>query len=125
MNYEELLELRQGENPRGVNTPIGTLARRQVDGQWRYELRLDSQFTEDPLFISALEQDEAATRLVNRPEQAKFSVERDSAGPYALLLPKGNYTIVCCDGVINEKGLGTLQGDKAVVDPQSALILHD
>jgi len=92
MNYEELLELRQGENPRGVNTPIGTLARRQVDGQWRYELRLDSQFTEDSLFISALEQDEAATRLVNRPEQAKFSVERDSAGPYALLLPKGNYT---------------------------------
>jgi pullulanase len=42
-----------------------------------------------------------------------------------VVIPKGNYTIVCCDGVINEKGLGTLQGDKAVVDPQSALILHD
>ena len=40
-------------------------------------------------------------------------------------IPKGNYTIVCCDGVINEKGLGTLQGDKAVVNAQSALILHD
>lgn len=92
MNYEEILESRQGENPRGVHTPIGTLARRQVEGQWRYELRLDSLLTEDAHFIDALEKDEEAARLSNRPEQVKFSIERDSAGPYALLLPKGNYT---------------------------------
>jgi pullulanase len=42
-----------------------------------------------------------------------------------VTIPQGTYTIVCCDGVINENGLGTLQGDKAVVDAQSALILHD
>lgn len=92
MNYEEILEARQGEYPRGVNTPIGSLARRQIDGQWHYELRLDSQLTEDPAFMGALEKDEEATRYINRPEQAKFSIERDSAGPYALLLPKGNFT---------------------------------
>ena len=42
-----------------------------------------------------------------------------------LTIPEGNYTIVCCDGQINEQGLGTLKGTKALVDPQSALILHD
>ena len=42
-----------------------------------------------------------------------------------VTIPKGTYTIICCDGVINEEGLGTLQGTKAIVDPQSALILHD
>ena len=42
-----------------------------------------------------------------------------------ITIPNGNYTIVCCDGQINEKGLGTLQGTKAIVDPQSALIIHD
>ena len=42
-----------------------------------------------------------------------------------VTIPKGAYTIICCDGVINEEGLGTLQGTKAIVDPQSALILHD
>ena len=42
-----------------------------------------------------------------------------------VTIPEGNYTIVCCDGVINEKGLGTLKGTKAIVDAQSALILHD
>ena len=40
-------------------------------------------------------------------------------------IPKGNYTIVCCDGIINEQGIGTVKGDKVIVDPQSALILHN
>ncbi len=40
-------------------------------------------------------------------------------------IPKGNYTIVCCDGQINEYGLGTLQGDKTIADPQSAIIIHN
>ena len=42
-----------------------------------------------------------------------------------VTIPEGNYTIVCCDGQIDEKGLGTLKGSKAIVDAQSALILHD
>ena len=42
-----------------------------------------------------------------------------------VTIPEGNYTVVCCDGVINEKGLDTLKGSKAIVDAQSALILHD
>ena len=41
-----------------------------------------------------------------------------------VTIPEGTYTIVCCDGQINEKGLGTLQGPKTLVDRQSALILH-
>ena len=42
-----------------------------------------------------------------------------------VTIPEGHYTIVCCDGQIDEKGLGTLKGSKAIVDAQSALILHD
>ena len=42
-----------------------------------------------------------------------------------VTIPAGNYTVVCCDGQINEQGLEHLKGDKAIVDPQSALILHD
>jgi pullulanase len=40
-------------------------------------------------------------------------------------IPEGNYTVVCCDGVLNENGLDTLKGSKAIVDAQTALILHD
>ena len=45
--------------------------------------------------------------------------------PMELTIPDGRYTIVCCDGTINENGLGTITGTKAIVDAQSALILHD
>ena len=42
-----------------------------------------------------------------------------------ITIPDGRYTIVCCDGNINENGLGTITGTKTVVDSQSALIIHD
>ncbi len=42
-----------------------------------------------------------------------------------VAIPCGDYTIVCSDGCINEEGMGILQGEKAVVSPQSALILHN
>ena len=42
-----------------------------------------------------------------------------------LEIPDGQYTVVCCDNVIDESGLGTVAGGCVVVDPQSALILHD
>ena len=45
--------------------------------------------------------------------------------PVEVTIPESNYTVVCCDGIINEDGLGTLKGDKAIVDPQSALIIHN
>lgn len=40
-----------------------------------------------------------------------------------MTLPDGTYTVVCCDGVINESGLGTVDGGKVNVDAQSAIIL--
>ena len=40
-------------------------------------------------------------------------------------IPDGRYTEVCCDGVINEAGLGEVSGAKVSVSPQSAVILHD
>ena len=42
-----------------------------------------------------------------------------------VTIPDGSYTIVCCDGIINENGLGSLRGNKAMADPQAALIMHD
>ena len=42
-----------------------------------------------------------------------------------LTIPQGTYVAVCRDGVINEKGLATIEGQQAEVSAQSALILHD
>ena len=43
----------------------------------------------------------------------------------SLTIPQGNYTIVCQEGRIDEKGLGAVQDQIVTVQPQSALILHN
>ena len=42
-----------------------------------------------------------------------------------VAIPEGEYTIVCRNGVINEDGIGTVKGSKAIVPAQSALIIHN
>ena len=43
----------------------------------------------------------------------------------AVSLPKATYTIVCQNGAINEASTNKLFGRRALVAPQSAMILHD
>ena len=40
-------------------------------------------------------------------------------------VPDGRYTVVCRDGVINEKGIGKIRGSRLTVAPQSALIVYE
>jgi pullulanase len=45
--------------------------------------------------------------------------------PQSVNIPEGKYTIVALGGVINEQGMGNMNGDKATALPQSALIIHN
>ncbi len=45
--------------------------------------------------------------------------------PRVLAVDDGHYTIVCCDGVIDENGLETIDGAQVIIPAQSALIMHD
>ena len=47
-----------------------------------------------------------------------------SKEPREVSVPEGSYTVVGCDGVIDEAGSEQIEGGKVVVDPQSALIIH-
>ncbi len=40
-------------------------------------------------------------------------------------IPNGKYTVVCRNGAIDEKGMGTINGASVQVEPQSALIIHN
>lgn len=40
-----------------------------------------------------------------------------------MSIPEGTYTIACCNGAIDEAGLGEVSGKEVLVDGQSALIL--
>ena len=42
-----------------------------------------------------------------------------------VTVPAGHYTVVCRDGRIDEKGLGSLEGGRITAGGRSALIIHD
>ena len=42
-----------------------------------------------------------------------------------VMVPKGKYTIVCCEGMIEEDGLDNFEGSMVEVAPRSALIMHE
>lgn len=52
-------------------------------------------------------------------------VLNSNKGAKEVNIPEGKYTVVCCDGIINENGIGEMNGGEVVVNPQSALILHN
>lgn len=43
----------------------------------------------------------------------------------SVAVPSGKYTVVCRDGVVNEKGIATVEGASVEVPGQSAIIMHD
>jgi pullulanase len=48
-----------------------------------------------------------------------------SEEPQTIAIPQDKYTVVCQDGDINEQGMGNVNGNKIVVTPQSAMIIHN
>jgi len=54
-----------------------------------------------------------------------YVVLNGNTEPREVTVPEGTYTVVCANGQINEEGIVTVAGPKVIVDPQSALILHD
>ena len=54
-----------------------------------------------------------------------YVVLNGNTEPREIEVSEGTYSVVCCDGVINEDGLGTMQGGLVTVAPRSALIFHN
>ncbi|MDD7319307.1 MAG: type I pullulanase [Prevotella sp.] len=54
-----------------------------------------------------------------------YVVLNGNAGECEVEVPEGNYTVVCAEGVVNEKGIRNLSGGIVSVAPRSALIFHD
>ncbi|WP_449303807.1 type I pullulanase [Prevotella aurantiaca] len=70
-----------------------------------------------------------AFRLKNHAGGDKWNniyvVLNGSSNLQSINIPKGKYTIVANNGVIDEAGIGQMEGGEVMVDAQNALILHD
>lgn len=54
-----------------------------------------------------------------------YVVLNGSSNLQSINIPKGKYTIVANNGVIDESGIGQMEGGEVMIDAQNALILHD
>jgi len=61
----------------------------------------------------------------NDPWRNIIVILNSSRSSVEVSIPEGHYTQVCCDGAIDEKGLGETEGGSVTVSAQSAMILHD
>ena len=70
-----------------------------------------------------------AFRLKNHAGSDKWNniyvVLNGSSNLQSINIPKGKYTIVANNGVIDESGIGQMEGGEVMIDAQNALILHD
>ena len=70
-----------------------------------------------------------AFRLKNHAGGDKWNniyvVLNGSTNLQSVNIPKGKYTIVANNGVINEAGIGEMEGGEVMIDAQTTLILHD
>lgn len=85
-------------------------------------VRKHLEFLEAPKGVVAFRLKDYAGRDDWRNIVVILNANREQA---SVTLPKAMYTIVCQNGEINEASTNKLFGRRAIVEPQSAMILHD
>ena len=86
MNYEELLESRNGAAMSKENIPFGVLYRKIVDGKYTSVIDLKDSLIDSLVFSEALAAENKQNRQLNHKSQMHFEQLADSAGLYGVNL---------------------------------------
>ena len=92
MNYEEMLEKRDGVAMHHEEMPLGTFYKKLIDKKYRNVVGLRPDLSDSMLFCDGLRKDAEFTDGFHYNNQLHFSILSDSNGIYELELEKGNYT---------------------------------
>lgn len=91
MNYEELLESRNGAAMNKEQLPFGMLYKKVVDGKYVNTLDLRHELSDSLVFCEALVGESKQNAELRHQRQIHFTVDADSAGIYGITLERGNY----------------------------------
>ena len=90
MNYEEMLNAKDGGSAHASRMPFGNLVKKQIDGKYRYVVELHRDLMERPGFMEALQTDQQLAMSLKSRGQARFIVEQNGETP-RLELELGHY----------------------------------
>lgn len=91
MNYEEMLENREGVATHREELPLGTFYKKLIDKKYRNVLSLRPELTDSIAFCEGLRVDAEFCQQLNHPNQLCFEMIEDSGGVYELELEQGSY----------------------------------
>lgn len=91
MNYEEMLQSRDGVASHREQLPLGIFYKKLIDKKYRNVVELRPELTDSIVFCEALKADAALTESLAHPAQLHFKLNADSSGIYELELDSGNY----------------------------------
>ena len=91
MNYEELLESRNGASMAKENIPFGVLYRKMVDGKYTSVVDLRDSLVDSLVFSDALVAESKQNQQLNHKGQMHFEQLSDSAGLYGVNLGHGTF----------------------------------
>ena len=92
MNFEELLNVQEGQKPHRESTPLGSYYRRQVDGKYRYVIDLRPELTDSIVFSEALRQEQQWAVRQRGKNQLHYNLHQDSGGLlYEVELEQGHF----------------------------------
>lgn len=91
MNYEEMLEARNGAAVQKEDLPIGFFYKKLIDKKYRNVVELKAELADKIVFCDRLKRDCELTATLNSKSQLRFVTKEDSSGIYELELDQGNY----------------------------------
>ena len=91
MNYEELLESRNGASMSKESIPFGMLGKRMVDNKYMNVVELREELKDSLIFCDALNAESEQNLQLNHKNQLHFTLATDSAGLYGVNVEQGTY----------------------------------
>lgn len=91
MNYEEMLDSREGVATHHEDLPIGTFYKKLIEKKYRYVVEIRPELVDCIVFCEALKADAILTDTLVHPAQLHFKIKEDSSGIYEIELDSGNY----------------------------------
>ena len=91
MNYEELLESRNGAAMAKESLPFGQLYKKMVDGKYVNVLDLKDELKDSLVFCDAFGTESEQNSHLAHKNQLHFTLATDSAGLYGANVEQGNY----------------------------------
>ena len=91
MNFEELLDSRNGTTMRKEEMPFGKLYKKMHENKYENVLDLNYKFSDSLYFTEALKKESERNLELLNPHQVHFTPLEDSAGLYGVNVEKGSY----------------------------------